>query len=273
VNTIGLKIITVLFLGIISHRSNSQDSALWTSAEQRTVYALDLEKRGKWDWAAREWLQISIQSNDDQFLTRSFTCYRKAKMQDSVLLIAASLKGKEISREMKTEIEKASILAGNYMADSMPDTAFYKVLSLLNNREWREAKEYYYANRNRIGHENDPGFNSLINELKHTHWHRQGVATMLSVALPGAGKLYAGHTQDALSSFAQIVGSAAITYMAYRKWGVSSFWVCFYGAAGVAYYGAGIAGSSRSVKADRIENGIKLQRYAYTYTYTYFLTH
>jgi hypothetical protein len=76
------------------------------------------------------------------------------------------------------------------------------------------------------------------------------LAGMLSAAIPGMGKVYAGHWEDGISAFFMVGISAWQGYEGFRKEGISSAKGWILGGLAAAMYGGNIIGSVLQVRID-----------------------
>ena len=79
------------------------------------------------------------------------------------------------------------------------------------------------------------------------------VAGLMSVILPGSGKIYTGHTGEGISSFLTVAILGALAWENYHKAGTSNAKTWIFGSGFALAYSANIFGSVYSVKAYRDE--------------------
>jgi hypothetical protein len=86
-------------------------------------------------------------------------------------------------------------------------------------------------------------------------------ARLLSLVVPGLGRLYTGRPLDAFSSFVSVAGMGWMAYRAFERDGEESLAGWAYSAVSLGFYAGEIygAGRSASVRNDRIDDGYRSQ--------------
>jgi len=72
------------------------------------------------------------------------------------------------------------------------------------------------------------------------------VATLLSVVIPGSGKMYSGYWGDGAISFLFTASSSFFAYRAFQKYGTNKVYPWIVGGLAVSYYSANIYGGNRA---------------------------
>ncbi|MFA9391422.1 MAG: hypothetical protein ACERKD_16555 [Prolixibacteraceae bacterium] len=72
------------------------------------------------------------------------------------------------------------------------------------------------------------------------------IATLLSVVVPGSGKMYSGYWGDGAISFLFTASSSFFAYRAFQKYGTSNVYPWLIGGLAVSYYTANIYGGNRA---------------------------
>ena len=85
-------------------------------------------------------------------------------------------------------------------------------------------------------------------QLKNHKNNSMFVAGLMSAAIPGLGKVYAGKKGEGLAAFIVVSSLAATTFENYKKAGIKNIKTVFFGSIFTAFYVGNIWGSAFSVK-------------------------
>lgn len=265
-----------LILLLWAHPGKSQVDLF--SADSRFQYALHLTSEGKFADAAREWQGLYRISHNDSHLLLAARAWRIDRHPDMALTIMDSaLSNSDLIQHVElfnAERRYNETLLGRYIADPLEppqDTASRHLVALMIAGRSREAENYYKAHQALIDPGMDRGLRLLVAELGERKKYSKFLAGMLGTLLPGAGKIYAGHTWDGLQAFLAVGMNGAVAWIAYRDLGPRSFWPWFFGGMGAGFYLGNIVGSVNTVKRDEVLFNNKLSENAYGYYHTYLL--
>lgn len=120
---------------------------------------------------------------------------------------------------------------------------YYNMTHLMLNSQWDEARSVY-ANSDDEWCAKNASVLVLQDNLK---YKKPGVAVALAVAIPGAGKAYAGYWTDAIFSFVFVSLSAWQAYRGFEKKGAESAYGWIYGGLATGFYIGDIFGSYKAV--------------------------
>ncbi len=137
------------------------------------------------------------------------------------------------SPELSLELDEIKPLHADY----------YNMTHLMLNSEWDKAREVSAHSDDEWCKKNA----SILVLQDNLTYKKPGVAVALALAIPGAGKAYAGYWKDALFSFVFVSLSAWQSYRGFDKKGVESAYGWIYGGMATGFYIGDIFGSYKAV--------------------------
>lgn len=171
------------------------------------------------------------------------------------------------SRILQTEYAKTLIWQGEYLVlrnfldkSTLLDTgmtARLHLYALLLQQSWPEAQHQLDQWPTTVKLPRRADLEALTLHGNSLTFKKPAVAALLSVAVPGLGKAYAGQWKDGLIS---LVFVGINTWQAYRRFdqeGLDTFWGWVHGGLGLGFYIGNVYGSH---KAARMQNARKRAR-------------
>lgn len=124
-----------------------------------------------------------------------------------------------------------------------PELAFVSVTCMLKLSQWDDAKNLITAmpENNAMNM-----FAPIIHNAKNNKMKSPLVASLLSTAVPGLGKVYTGYWKDGLIAFVLIGTSAFQAYRGFNQKGVSSAYGWIFSLTFTGFYIGNIYGSAKS---------------------------
>ena len=119
---------------------------------------------------------------------------------------------------------------------------YYRLTSYMLSSDWEKAHLLYQNSEDAWCKKHG----SIMVLQETMHYKKPGLAALMSVAVPGAGKAYSGYWQDALFSFLFVSMSAWQSYRGFDKKGVESAYGWIYGGLSAGFYIGDIFGSFKA---------------------------
>lgn len=167
-----------------------------------------------------------------------------------------------LTPEFQTEFVRLNMSGSNYtlvksaleQGLNFPGRAEHLLGATLLMKQWDEA--FALSQQEVI----NPGLK--IQGLQHIaarahaqKWKKPWLATLMSVVLPGSGKIYSGYWGDGAISFLFTASSSFFAYRAFQKYGPNKVYPWIVGGLAVSYYSANIYGSHQA--AVRYNNNLE----------------
>ncbi|MRT93084.1 tol-pal system YbgF family protein [Ancylomarina sp. 16SWW S1-10-2] len=95
--------------------------------------------------------------------------------------------------------------------------------------------------------------NKLYSSIKNRKQKKMWLAGLMSAAIPGSGKIYAGKTGEGIASFLMVASTGVVTLENHRKLGIRNFKTILFGSIFTIFYVGNIYGSVFSVKISNEE--------------------
>ncbi|MDA3930865.1 MAG: hypothetical protein PF541_18095 [Prolixibacteraceae bacterium] len=90
------------------------------------------------------------------------------------------------------------------------------------------------------------GLRSVAEKSYHSKRKKPWLATLMSIVIPGSGKVYSGYWGDGVISFLFTASSGYFAYRAFNKYGSDKVYPWIAGGLAVSYYAANIYGGNRA---------------------------
>ena len=117
--------------------------------------------------------------------------------------------------------------------------------SYLLDKNWVEARKLYAENKNLSAHK-DISYQKLLDRTENIRHKNPALATVLSVAIPGLGKVYTNDWKDGAIAFLLVSTSALQSYWGFKEKGTQSIYGWVFGGLALGYYSGNIYGAYRS---------------------------
>ncbi|MCF8363168.1 MAG: hypothetical protein K9G70_11155 [Prolixibacteraceae bacterium] len=171
------------------------------------------------------------------FQTKEFSSIEKLpadyKMEYIRLMMSQQLYG-EVKKAIENDLH-------------FPEIFEYRLGIELLQKNWEKA--YLISKeQNNINGLKATGLINIANESYQTERKKPWVATLISVVVPGSGKMYSGYWGDGLISFLFTASSSFFAYRAFNKYGADKVYPWIAGGLAVSYYSANIYGSAKAAK-------------------------
>lgn len=143
--------------------------------------------------------------------------------------------------------EKLNLLLEKNMPAASPQKSFLLLNSYLFRLKRDDAVKLYYSPADSL-REHYPHYSSLLAKVAGTKYKSPELATALSIAIPGLGKVYTRNWVDGLLSFVTFSTLAWQSYRGFEKNGTGSVYGWVLGFFSVGFYSGNIYGTYKSAK-------------------------
>lgn len=180
-----------------------------------------------------------------------------------------------LSNEFKTEYIRMHMAGGNYalvqqtieQGLEFPEREEHLLGTQLLMKAWDEA----YATSRQIPVNSSlkiQGLQKVAEEGYHQKRKKPWVATILSVVVPGSGKMYSGYWGDGAISLLFTASSTFFAYRAFQKYGPDKVYPWIVGGLAVSYYSANIYGGHQAALRynNNLEHGLQHETEAILYS-------
>ena len=227
--------------------------------EHSKQYAAYLLKQKKYLQAAEEWKTIVKREPSDSNNLALLHTYRIGGLYNEAETFAT--KHFSANPHMQTEAfteEFIKVLLQNNRIDNAQsylaaeelniDTlkrAKYNFESYLLDKDWLNARELYQENKTLSAHK-DISYQTLLQRAENMKSKSPALASVLSAAVPGLGKVYTKDWKNGAITFLLVGTSALQSYWGFKDKGTRSVYGWVFGGLALGYYSGNIYGAYRS---------------------------
>ena len=215
-------------------------------------YASYLNRSGQHLKAASEYERIYLLDSNAEIASQILNSYRKAGTPD--LAIKRYREFANPTKEIQLPYLLALIENKNYLkADSFlsiqnsisyEDSFQIALFSVLYQLKGLQA-DSLIANNQLNNHFVDR-FKELSTQLNNLKKKKKGLAVLLSVPVPGLGRMYSGSVKDGLFSMLFVGTMTWQSYVGFKKNGIKSIYGWIFGTLGTGFYLGNLYGSYRA---------------------------
>lgn len=258
-----LRLITVIALINSFTIIHSQDIQDLNHSKQFADY---LYKTGQFQLASEEFERIVfLDSTNQNFKLKLINSYRKAENY-TLALDKFNLFFRKQFIELPTDFAEEYVklliftnqdsLAYNYLSLNKtlnPNTRQnYQLASLLLQKKWDES--FQFAMKYPVtSDKKNADLHLLAFEAKQLKYKKPGVAALMSVVIPGSGKVYTKNWKDAVISFIFVSVNTWQAYRGFNKYGTESAYGWVFAGLATGFYIGNIYGAAKSAKKYNIK--------------------
>lgn len=227
--------------------------------ENSIKYADFLYKNKEFELAAQEYERLLyFEKNNTEFQYRLINSYRLNSNFDKALntLSFHNLDKANLSSEISNELVKVYIdkpdylgginfIEGNNKILNEQKNKYYIIISLLQGNS--DVDNYFPSDANQYDNELKQ-LKSLVKKDQANKYKKPGTSVLLSVFVPGAGKIYSGYWKDGLFSLLFFSISSLQAYRGFEKKGKESVYGWIYASAATGFYIGNLYGSFKAAQ-------------------------